>query len=231
MPAAIIPRPIRGSLIRKHVFNGWGDRAFVRPKLIFFHSAGKETFWFPYAPREVSYSQLASEYNEIKRPGAFPIIERTAPQLMQVSMEFRVAEPSSNGMTPVENRLDQLRFMALWPGFVLVTDMDTFLSRPKFPTQIWNGAKFAKFLITDMSIDIIQRDLNNYATQADVRLTLTEDRNPFVFSTVLPRIEYNEEPQRQTAAGATQAASGSPDAAPSGGNPRTEVSQLLLGGE
>jgi hypothetical protein len=216
-----MPKVITAFNIRRQVDTGFGERAFARPQLLFFHSLGRETFWFPYAPREVSYSQLAAQYNEIRRPGAFPIIERSAPQLMQVSMEFRVADPKSNGTLPIENRLDQLRTMALWPGFILVTNMDSFLSRPAFPTQTWAGAKFAKFLMTDLTIDIVHRDLNNYATQADIRLTLTEDRNPFVFSTVLPRITYEEDPERVSAAAAAAAAAagGGGGAGPSGGRP------------
>jgi hypothetical protein len=204
-------------LIQQRASSGLSSRSRVRPQILFFHSTGRRTFSFPFAPREVSYSQLAGEFNEIKRPGGFPILERSGAQLMQVSMQFRVADLASRGSESTENRLNMLREIAVWPGFVLVTNMDSFLSRPTFPTQRWLGAKFAKFLITDLGIEIVQRNLNNYATQADVSLTLTEDRNPFVFTTVLPRIQYEDAPQRVSGAAAI-AAGGGPGAPASGGS-------------
>jgi hypothetical protein len=195
------------------------DRAFVRPQLLYFHPWGQSTFVFPYAPREVSYSNLAQEFNEIKRPGQFPILDRVAPQLMQVSMEFRVADPGSNGLKPVEDRLNILRGMGVFGGAILVSNMDAFLTRPVIPTVVWNGIKWAWFRMTDLSIDIVQRDLFNYATQADVRMTLTEDRNPYVPASVLPKIVYEDEPRRQSAAGAASSPSsgGGGGAAPAGG--------------
>lgn len=188
--------PFGNMLIYERERRGMLDRAFVRPQLLYFHPWGQSTFVFPYAPREVSYSNLAQEFSEIKRPGQFPILDRSNPQLMQVSMEFRVADPGSNGMKQIEDRLNILRGMGVFGGAVLVSNMDAFLSRPVIPTVVWNNIKWAWFRITDLSIDIVQRDLFNYATQADVRMTLTEDRNPYVPATVLPKIVYEDEPRR-----------------------------------
>jgi hypothetical protein len=206
------------------------NRALVRPQLLFFSPVGRSTFTFPFAPREISYSRLANSYNEIDRPGNFPILERSAPQLMQVSMQFRVADPVSNGMAPIEKRLDMLRGMALFPGQVLVSNMDSFLSRPSFPTVEWLGVKWAWFRITDLGIDVVNRNLSNRATQANVSMTLTEERNPWVPAIALPRITYEESPQRVSAAGqAPRAASGgnNPPPAP----PAALQGRLLLDGD
>jgi hypothetical protein len=101
--------------------------------------------------------------------------------------------------------------------------MDSFLSRPSFPTLVWNGVKWAWFRITDLSIDVTNRNLSNKATQANANLTLTEERNPWVPAITLPRITYEEEPQRVSVAGqAAPAAPGAPAPPPS---PQTTLLQ------
>lgn len=215
-------------------FYGWREktRARVRPQILHEGPFGRLTFTFPYAPREVSYSRLAGTYAEIERPGQYPILDRTANQLMQVSLQFRVADPltvkegwgGSGGLASVEPQLNTLRQMALFPGRILVTQMDTFLSRPIAPTGIIGNWRFAAFRMTDLSVDIVRRNMSNLATQADISMTLVEDRNPFVFSAVLPKIEYPPEPT-QRGGGRVDGADGSNGAEP---NERTSVSQLAL---
>jgi hypothetical protein len=199
-------------------FYGWSQktRSRVRPQILHTGPFGTLTFTFPYAPREVSYSRLAGTYAEIERPGQYPILDRSANQLMQVSLQFRVADPlnfkpngewgGSGGLSSIEGQLDKLRQMALFPGRILVSQMDAFLSRPIAPTgEIRQGgrvAKFAAFRMTDLSIDVVYRNLSNAATQADVSMTLVEDRNPFVFASVLPKIDYSDTPQNRAAAAA-----------------------------
>jgi len=222
MPTAIVRSPL--GIYNSRIYGlAQRNRALVRPQLLFFSPIGRSTFTFPYAPREVSYSRLANTYAEIDRPGNFPILDRTAPQLMQVSMQFRVADVASKGMAPIERQLDLLRGMAVFPGQVLVSNMDSFLSRPSFPTLVWNGVKWAWFRITDLSIDVTNRNLSNKATQANANLTLTEERNPWVPAITLPRITYEEEPQRVSVAGqAAPAAPGAPAPPPS---PQTTLLQ------
>lgn len=215
MPNAIIP--LGNWLIRERESRGLLDRSFSRPQLLFFGPLGNVTFTFPYAPREVSYSQLAAQHNEIRRPGAYPIIDRVNPQLMQVSMEFRVADRKSKGASSVESKLNDLRRIALFPGSVLVSGMDTYLSRPIAPTVVWQNANWAWFKITDLNIDVVQRDLFNQATQADVRMTLTEERNPYIPAVVLPRIVYEDEPVRRSTAGAQRNQGGGGSSGSQGG--------------
>ena len=176
-------------------------RASVSAQLFFFSPLGNLTFNFPFAPKEVSYGSIANTYAQINRPGAFPIIDRTAPQLMTASMQFRVADVESRGSFPIEKELDKLRGMALLPGRLLVGGMDSFLSKPSFPTVRWAGANWAWWRMTDLSIDIVQRTLANKARQANVSLTLTEDRNPWIPTVALPPIVYFDEPIRASTVG------------------------------
>jgi hypothetical protein len=129
-------------------------------------------------------------------------------------------------MKPIEDRLNTLRGMGVFGGAILVSNMDAFLTRPVIPTVVWNNIKWAWFRMTDLSIDIVQRDLTNYATQADVRMTLTEDRNPYVPATVLPKIVYPDEPPRQSqkAAVASPSGQGSTSSPASGGGTRPKMS-------
>jgi hypothetical protein len=96
--------------------------------------------------------------------------------------------------------------------------MDAFLSRPIAPTgEIRQGgrvAKFAAFRMTDLSIDVVYRNLSNAATQADVSMTLVEDRNPFVFASVLPKIDYSDTPQNRAAAAGAAAGAANPEPDP-----------------
>jgi hypothetical protein len=205
MPKAVVRLPILANdaviygLIANR--NNGGTRARVRPEILFVNPWGKSTFKFPYAPRQVSYSALANEYANIERPGNFPIIERVAPQLMQVSLEFRVADNTTRGIGPIESHLNHLRLMALFPGHVILSNMDAYLSRPVAFTDKYFSWQFSKFVISDLSITVVNRNLSNVATQADVQMTLTEDRNPWVPSIGLPRIQYDDAPQTATGGG------------------------------
>lgn len=174
-------------------------------------------FVFPYAPVEVSYSALSRQYTEIARPGDWPLIDSVGPQLMKVQLEFRVADPASNGLLSIEDRLDTLRLMALFPGPCQVSNMDGYLSRPIAPTITYEGLKLAFFRITDLGITVKRRDRDNRATQADVQMTLSEDRNPYIAAIALPPIDYSDTPTRRSAG--TTATGGAPNAG-NGGGPR-----------
>jgi hypothetical protein len=170
---------------------------------------GATTFTFPYAPVEVSYSGLSRQYTEIARPGDWPLIDSVGPQLMKVQLQFRVADPASNGTVSIEPQLDKLRLISLIPGPILVANMDAYLSRPIAPTLTFEGLKLAFFRMTDLSVTVKRRNRDNLATQADCQMTLTEDRNPYIPAIALPPIDYSDTPQRRTVA-SVSTAGGSP---------------------
>ena len=168
----------------------------VKAKMTHYSIYGAVDFVFPYAPVEVSYTGLSRQYTELNRPGDFSLLDSVAPQLMKVAIQFRVADPKTHGQASIESQLDNLRLISLFPGTIIVTNMDGYLSRPIAPTVEYLGMRLAVFRITDLSITVKRRDRKNQATQADCQLTLTEDRNPYVPVVSLARIDYNPEPQR-----------------------------------
>ena len=168
----------------------------------------ERTFVFPYAPVEVTYNNIARKYTEIERPGDFPLLDSVAPQLMKVQLQFRIADPASNGTLPIEGELDKLRLMALLPGPILIYNMESYLSRPIAPTVTFRGLKLAFFRMTDLGITVKRKNRDNRATQADVQMTLTEDRNPYIPAIALPPIDYSDTPVRKAGGAAATVGTG-----------------------
>lgn len=159
---------------------------------------GLTRFTFPYAPVEISYSDLSNKWEEYKRPGDFTIIDSTGPSNLKVQMQFRYADPISSGNASIESELNRLRLIGLDPGPVWFVNLDTYLSSPIAPSLVvpqW-GLRLALFRIADLSVQIKRRNLQNQATQADISLSLIEDRIPLVADVSLPAISYDDAPQR-----------------------------------
>jgi hypothetical protein len=155
---------------------------------------GLVRFTLPYAPVEVSYSDLSNKWEEYKRPGDFSIVDSTGPSNLKVQMQFRYANPVSGGNTSIEADLNRLRIIGLDPAPVFFANMDTYLSTPIAPSFVVDflGIRIALFRIADLSVTIKRRNVLNQATQADISLALIEDRNPLVADVTLPRISYND---------------------------------------
>lgn len=189
----------------RYVIAGQGvaTQSRVKASLVHYTPYGERTFNFPYAPVEVNYSGLARNYAEINRPGDFPLIEVASIPLMKLQMEFRVADPATNGLASIQTRLDELRLMGLLPGPIRVFNMDGYVTNPIAPTVIFYGLRLAMFRMTDLSVTIKRRNLENQPTQADVQLTLTEDRNPWIPTVSLPPINYEYTPTRASGRGSS----------------------------
>lgn len=157
---------------------------------------GQVRFTLPYAPVEVSYSDLSNKWEEYKRPGDFSIIDSSGPSNLRVQMQFRYADPVSGGNTSIESDLNRLRFIGLDPAPVFFANMDTYLSTPIAPSLRFvvnnNVYALALFRIAELSITIKRRNVFNQATQADISLSLIEDRNPIVVDVTLPPISYDD---------------------------------------
>jgi hypothetical protein len=156
---------------------------------------GQVRFTLPYAPVEVSYSDVSNKWEEYKRPGDFSIIDSSGPSNLRVQMQFRYADPISGGNASIEADLNRLRFIGLDPAPVFFTNMDTYLSTPIAPSFVseWaGGIRIALFRIADLSVTIKRRNVFNQATQADISLSLIEDRNPLIADVTLPRISYDD---------------------------------------
>jgi hypothetical protein len=155
---------------------------------------GLVRFNLPYAPVEISYSDVSNKWEEYKRPGDFSILDSSGPSNLKVQMQFRYANPLSSGNTSIEPELNRLRFIGLDPSPVWFVNLDTYLSSPIAPSFILEqfGVRLALFRIADLSVGIKRRDSHNRATQADISISLIEDRNPLIADVALPSISYEE---------------------------------------
>ena len=155
-------------------------------------------FVFPYAPVEVNFENIAATYEEVKRAGKYPTLAFSGYQLTKAALNFRLANRSSGGQVNVENEIDKLRGMATVPFPIYFTGgVDKMLLQG---IKAIRGRSGAWWRITDMSINVLARDLDNKATQADVQMTMTEERNPTIPVTFLSPIAYNDYPPRRAAA-------------------------------
>lgn len=157
---------------------------------------GLTRFNLPYAPVEVSYSDLSNKWEEYKRPGDFSFVDSTGPSNLKVQMQFRYADPLSSGNASIEPELNRLRLIGLDSGPVWFINMDTYLSTPIAPSFTALGMRMALFRIADLSITIKRRNQQNQATQADITISLIEDRTPLIADVSLASISYEDEPTR-----------------------------------
>lgn len=166
-----------------------------------------QVFTFEYAPLEIRFEDLASSYQEINRPGKYPLLQFDALKLTKAVIEFRLASRASGGNAPVEWSMNLLRSMATFPGPVYFTGgVDRLLIQPLQPVE---SRAIAYWRITDMAFNVKRRDTMNRATQVDVSMTLTEERNPSIPLTILPTITYSDSPSRRRPGAATSGSSGS----------------------
>jgi hypothetical protein len=178
-------------------------------------------FVLPFAPVEVSYSNIARQFLEIKRPGDFAIIDDLGPSLIQAQMQFRISDRVSYGYLPCEDQIEKLRLIGLWAIPCLFLGLDSIISRPGLPAKVTNYGRFTFWNILDLSINVMRRNNIGQATQADVSMTLIENRNPDVEVVRLPFIDFSDSPQRQA---------GTPNPGGPGGGGGGTISQIFLKG-
>lgn len=153
---------------------------------------GLNVYVFPFAPVEVSYSNIARQWKQIARPGDFAVIDDAGPDLIQAQMQFRISDRRSYGAAPCEDQIEKLRLIGIWAVPVLITGLDSLISRPSLPAVVYFGAKFTFWNILDLGINVIRRNKFGEATQADVSLTIVENRNPNVEVVQLPFIDFSD---------------------------------------
>lgn len=186
---------------------------------------GSMTYCFPFKPVAVQLERLAGEHVEIERPGRYPLINRKAPQLMQVSFEFRVADRPSNGLDSIEDQLQYLRTMAYADAPVTLLGFGGLLAQQSAGGlgELWTTISGSSlFRINDLSINVVRINEAEQISQADCNITLVEDRNPRTNVITLPRVVYEPIPQVRSKSTDTSSAgrstAGRPTvAAPDGG--------------
>ena len=122
---------------------------------------GKERrFVFPYAPLEVSLERRTIQYNEVERPGRRPLLEAKQYQLRQVSFETVLVDEEN----PIEMDINEQ--IAL---LTAISREDTDL-RFSYDSTV----KSITWRISDLTFDIVRRNVYHRPTVAGVRITLTE---------------------------------------------------------
>ena len=162
-------------------------------------AAGSEepiVFAFPYNPISVTYNQLSDEIAQVPRPGTTPLVFFKAHRLLTVDITFTLAVPGDGLVQPVDDQIAVLRTMAVNSQRVIqMLNYDGLLKLP-FPYR--NRSREASvtgsfndlfFTIVDFSLDSVRRNKINQITQANCRLSLIENRNPFQNITAIPKLQ------------------------------------------
>lgn len=121
-------------------------------------------FTFPYAPNDVSIDGLADEYEQLKRPGRKPLLQRGYAAPLQVSISAVVTANRSlgAGTAPVEDNLMLLKQIAQAQKDVVITGLLGMLH--------WGVV----FRLTDLRIDATRFNNLQQMTIANVTLQFTE---------------------------------------------------------
>jgi hypothetical protein len=144
------------------------------------------SYYFPYTPQEIQYSNFSPELSEINRPGRQPIIALNRFRARQVSFRFLIARPLDGLVLPVDDSVEFVHRMALAARPVFFTNLDRQITNPlssgDSETLFWS--------ITDLTFSSVRRNSDNKITAAEANLSLVENTNPTIKIADLPRITY-----------------------------------------
>jgi hypothetical protein len=139
-----------------------------------------EDFVFPYNPREFSLGQLSDETAQIARPATTPILAFKSHRLMTVGFTALIAHPGDGLVASVDKELQVLRKFASSSDKVFeLLNYDVFTNTPfnyRNMSVERNSGLF--FSISEMTINVTRRNRLNQITQANVDISLIENRNP-----------------------------------------------------
>jgi hypothetical protein len=139
-----------------------------------------EDFVFPYNPREFNLGQLSDETAQIARPATTPILAFKSHRLMTVSFTALIAHPGDGLVASVDKELQVLRKFASSSDKVFeLLNYDVFTNTPfnyRNMSVERNSGLF--FSISEMTINVTRRNRLNQITQANVDISLIENRNP-----------------------------------------------------
>lgn len=157
------------------------------------HEQGEvlEEFSLPYNPIQVQYGQFGDEITQIPRPATVPIVAFKAHRLMTIDFTFILAQPGDGLATSVDDKLQILRrFAASGHRLVSLENFDALTNQPhkfrnSFPEARTDGLFFN---IVDMSVDVLRRNRNNQISQANISISLVENRNPKINVQPIPAL-------------------------------------------
>jgi hypothetical protein len=156
-----------------------------------------EDFQLPYNPLQVTYGDLSDEVTQIARPGTTPIIAFKSHRLMTVDFSFIVAQPGDGLATSVDSSLQNLRkFAASSNRVISLLNFDSltntpFVFRNSTQERLTDGLFFN---IVSLEIQSVRRNKNNEITQANVNISLVENRNPLINVAFIPPLKYTKKP-------------------------------------
>lgn len=142
---------------------------------------------FPLRPNQISYSNIGSEWTEIPRSGAIPLVDWKAHKLMQVSFQFIVVpdregsldrppnskQPYANEITlSIDNQIRTLNQMASAPYPIVLLGFDEMLTNEvRYP---FNSGRGVEFVITDFTVSSMFRTVDGALNRAECSITLRE---------------------------------------------------------
>lgn len=155
------------------------------------------TFMFPYNPIQVEYGSLSDEITQIERPATTPIVSFKSHRLMTIDFTALLVHPGDGIVKDVDKEIQTLRGFA--NSSHRVVELINFDSLTNVPFKFRNSFeettagrrdKGIFFTITDFSISSVRRNRENKITQAQVRLSLIENRNPRINVTSIPPFKH-----------------------------------------
>lgn len=150
--------------------------------------AEEQDFVFPYSPREVNIGQLSDEMVQIPRPGTTPIVAFKSHRLMTIDFTALIAHPGDGLIRDVEKEIFNLRSFASNSKKVFqLINYDVFTREPYvFRNMSEERVSGLFFSITEMGVDVTRRNKENLITQANVKISLVENRNPRINIVLIP---------------------------------------------
>lgn len=153
------------------------------------------SYYFPFTPQQIQYSNFSPEITEISRPGRLPIVAFARLKARQVSFKFLIAQPQDGLTSSIDESIEFIHRIALEHRPVYFTNLDrqiTNLISPDVSNSIF-------WSIVDLNFSSIRRNKDNQVTAAEANLTLVENNNPTQRIVDLPRITYTSVPPQRNA--------------------------------
>jgi hypothetical protein len=144
----------------------------------------RKIFTIDIVPNSFEFSQLASVWNEIDRPGNFSLTDWGKYNLLKVNFKFVISatikEGPLDGMkNSIETQLDLIRKIAQAPHPIRLINCTPYLSKSwKFPFT--KTGEEIQFVISDLSVNTTRFTPGGVheASVAEVTISLTEYSNP-----------------------------------------------------
>lgn len=149
-------------------------------------------FTFPYSPREINIGRLSDEMVQIPRPGTTPIVAFKSHNLMTLDFTALITVPGDGLVQGIDEQIFALRQMASRSDRVFqLINYDVFTNTPFiFRNMSEERVSGLFFSITEMSVDVTRRNVNNNITSANVKISLIENRNPKINIVSIPPLKF-----------------------------------------